>query len=123
MVKKETKEIVAGVVEGIQKLVEAEEAKEVERKPGAIIGGDKVPWVRKDVEAAFPAVTFQPEENIPITYNGVVYHLYADRTTTVPSIIQDIYNEHRRAVREVGRGVRLSSGEFAPVLGVGALEE
>ena len=104
---------------GIEKVLEEPV---IPRVPGAVIGATKVPYSRRDIERVYqPMVTFIPEENIPVTVQGVQYDLYADREITVPYIVKNIYEEHKKAERARGRGVTLSSGEYVPVTGVGGL--
>ena len=67
-------------------------------------------------------VTFTPEENCPVTWNGIKYDLFSDTPVTVPSVIRDIYDNYRKETRQAGKAVRLLSGEVMKPLGVGALE-
>jgi hypothetical protein len=116
--KEELKEAVSALV--LDATMEVVEEEDTERRPGKVIRGVKTPWTKKDVEAIFPPVTFIPDENIPVTYNGVRYQLFADIETTVPSIIKQIYDDYKAAKRRQGKGVMTSTG-FAPVLGQGGL--
>ena len=100
-----------------------------ERKPGQILDNGKstarkVPWQRSEVEKTYPKVTFTPEENIHVTVHGHIWYLHADETVTVPSIIKDIYDEHRRQNRKNSASYRITpAGDAVHVsLGAGALE-
>ena len=52
------------------------------------------------MERLYPMVELTPDENIPVTVNGVRYDLFADKPCKVPSIIRDTYIEHRRLNRQ-----------------------
>ena len=93
-----------------------------ERKPGMHARSGKVPYTRKYLEENFPKATFTPDENIPITWNGVRYDLFADREMTVPEPIKQVWDDYKKAKRRAGKGVMTSMG-FVPVIGQGGLEE
>ena len=113
------KEKVKGVLaEVIDEAVEEEVA---ERRPGMKIRGQKIPWSRRDVEEAFPPVTFIPDETIRVTWNGIVYQLIADQEVTVPSCIKTVYDDSKLRRRQSARGVRTDYG-YSPVIGVGPLD-
>lgn len=104
------REAVEAVSELLQVAVEQGQADSGERQPGMTIrraGGiaAKVPWTRADVEKRFPKVTFMPEETIPVTWNGVSYQLREGEEITVPSVIKTTYDNHRKRVRAIGRGL------------------
>lgn len=56
----------------------------------------KVHWTRPAVAAAYPAVTFTPNETMEILPHGVKYIVTADVEITVPSIVKDIYDVQRK---------------------------
>lgn len=117
------------VHEAMEEVVaEEEEALLADRKPGQILDrtkltARKVPWTRRDITGGYPAVTFTPEETIPITVHGQRWQLISDQVITVPSIIKEIYDEHRRAIRASPRVLVSPAGDTVHVLpGAGGLE-
>ena len=98
-------------------LVEAakKDAEPVLRVPGAVVNGQKISWTRRDMDNYFPKVTFTPEEDLSVTYNGVGFRLLVGRETTVPKPIKVIYDDWRKSQRDLGN-------ENSLRLGVGALE-
>ena len=107
MRRKKKEQIVKEVKAKIAELAEAV-AEEVvtERIPGQVVHGLKTPWTYGDVDRAFPPCTIMPEETIPVTYNGVRYQLLSGVEMTVPTIIRDIYFEHRRRTRDAGKSLK-----------------
>ena len=118
VIRTEAKEVVEELLDAVVK--EREEI-EGQRIPGRVIRGAKTPWTRRDVDNVFPPVTFIPEETIPVTYNGVRYQLFSDVEMTVPSIIRDIYVEHRRRARQSVTQSLASIG--VDILGQGGLTD
>lgn len=106
---KELKEEAKALLEAMRDLDEAEIG---ERRPGKIVKGRKIAHTRADIDNIYPKVTFIPEENIPVTIQGVTYWLFADQEVTVPSEVKNIYDRHRAAMRRYGRNS----------IGVGGLE-
>lgn len=105
---KRTADIEAAAKKIVSELVEATVAKEEEkgeRIPGKIVNGRKTIWTQKDIEARFPICEFTPDETIPVIYNGIRYQLIADVSMVAPTIIRDIYLEHRRKMRQIGKGL------------------
>lgn len=89
-----------------------------ERVPGLIKEGKKTPWTKRDVENAFPLVTFVPQENCPVCFNGVNFYLRAGVEVNVPRVFVDIYNQHLKALREqhkdlAGLGINVEAGAGA----------
>ena len=92
--------------------------------PGTILNRglpteSKVHWTRRAIEETYGKVTFTPNETIPVCVNGVTYQLSADREITVPSIVKDVYDQHRAATRQ---GEWNKHAYFGSV-GVGAVPE
>ena len=122
-VKKVAEEMDNKTQEAIQVIAEAikTEVEEVqERRPGLKIKGYKVPWTYGDVEKAFEKVTFIPDETIVITWNQLSWQLKDNEEITVPSIVKQEWDKHKREVRAAGRGALTSYG-WTPVIGVGPL--
>ena len=67
-----------------------------ERVPGATIHGMKVIWTYKDMVAKFPIVAFTPEENVPLTWNGVTVQAIVNQEMHVPKPFHDLYRKWRR---------------------------
>ena len=87
-------------------------------KPGTVVGNRKTPWTMQDI-AKLPKVTFTPDENVTVTFNGLAYYLVADKEVVVPENIKFIYDEYKRSSRRAGTpppGI-----EFHP--GVGGLPQ
>ena len=99
--KEKARELVQKLVDEVTDEVEAEG----ERVPGKIVRGAKTAWTDADLVKAHGLATFTPEETIPVTINGVRYQLLADWEMTVPKIVKQIYDEHRRKARQVGAGL------------------
>ena len=116
MPRKKKEQIRQEAQDAIAQLVdEAIEETTGERVPGKIVKGLKTPWTAKDIERVFPLCEFTPEETIPVTYQGVKYQLFSGVSMVTPTIIRDIYLEHRRKMRRVGselagRGVEIAAG-------------
>ena len=56
-------------------------------------------WTWGDV-TEMAKVKFTPNENIPITFNGLTLYLREDQEVEVPRPFYDIYREHRRALEQ-----------------------
>lgn len=88
-------------------------------KPGMIVrhgkGKRKIPYTMKDLRELFPMVTFIPEENVPVTYNGITVYLQADQEVTIPSCFKTVYDDHRRLDRLAARHpLRTGIGALEP---------
>ena len=55
---------------------------------------------KKGLLPLYPVVTFVPAETIPVIVHGVRFQLIADVPFTGPSIVQDIYMNHRADMRD-----------------------
>ncbi len=116
MPRKKKEQILEETREAVKQLVEdVVEETTSGRVPGKVVKGLKTPWMAKDIEKVFPLCEFTPEETIPVTYNGVKYQLFAGVSMATPTIIRDIYLEHRRKMRRigaelVGRGIEVAAG-------------
>lgn len=105
-----------------------EKAIGVEPRPGTVVDNGKptahkVPWKFSDMEKMYPSVTFTPEETIPITVHGLKYQLIADQPISVPSIVKDIYDDHRKAGRSSPKVFVSSAGDVVGITpGAGPLE-
>lgn len=99
------KELVRKAVEEVVEQVTREVEAEGERVPGKIVRGAKTAWTDADLVKAHGLTTFTPEETIPVTINGVGYQLIADYEITVPRIVKQIYDEHRKRARSIGAGL------------------
>jgi len=55
----------------------------------------KKPYTRRWVERHYPMVSLTPEENVPVTFNGVRWDLRASVEVRVPKIVYDIYHARR----------------------------
>lgn len=106
--RKSKKQVAEEAKEAVGKLVEeavktAEEGGD--RVPGKKVHGVKTPWMRSDVDKAFPLCSFTPGKTMPVTYNGVRYQLIEGVEMLVPTIVRDIYNESEKKMREAGRNL------------------
>jgi len=107
-------------------MAEEKKATEVKPLPGTVLDKNlpsarKVPWTYNDM-SIYPQVTFTPEETIKITVHGLMYQLISDHEVTVPSIIQEIYMEHRKALRKQPGVIYTDTGPVKVSAGAGALE-
>ena len=111
--------------DAIQVIAEAikTEVEEVqERRPGMKIKGYKVPFTYDWVNKTFAKVTFIPDETVVITWQGLSWQLRENEEVTVPSIVKQEFDKHKKAIRNASKGVSTSYG-YSPVIGVGALTE
>ena len=123
--KSKLRDAVREVIEEI--VVEEEEVAAEGLRPGMIVdrgkpSARKVPWTEKAMRETYLEVTFTPEETVPVTVNGVRFQLISDRPATVPSVVRDIYDEHRKARRSQSKVIMTSSGPVNVLPGAGALE-
>lgn len=109
----------------LEEQTEVAEGKVVEAKkkaPGQTVDGVKVSWTKKDIEERFPIVELNSEETIRINWNGVEYQLLQGATHYVPSVIRDVYLQHRKALRTGGKSLPEGGGFSHTIeLGAGAL--
>lgn len=94
--------------------------------PGTVVDSGKpsarkIPWTLKDMEK-YPKRVFTPEETVPVTVHGLKYQLIADQEITVPSIVYDIYMEHRKSMRDQRNIIYTPMGPVSKSPGAGALE-
>ena len=111
-VKKALKKIAPEDVKEILESVLEEEDKKVEivaKYPGMKVNGQKVAWTYDEMKKRFPSVKFMSEINERITWNGVVFQLYAGAEHTVP---EPIRNEYFRIRREAMKGGQLKSSDI-----------
>lgn len=123
--RKVSPEDVATILGKETKIAEVKAEVQAEKVPGQIMAdtGTKVSWTKSDLEARFPIVELFSEENVKITWNGVVYQLLSGATHYVPSVIKDAYLQHRREARMAGKSMPTDSGFTTTVeLGAGSLE-
>ncbi len=91
------------------------------RKPGVIVGGTKVGYTYPGLCEQFPIVTFTPEETIKLTFQGITVQAIAGMEMHVPQCFKELYDNHRKALRNVG-GALPNLGFYNLVeLGIGAL--
>ena len=90
--------------------------------PGQIQAGRKKIYTRKDLDRLYGICEFTPDETIPVTFQGVRYQLLAGVTMSAPTIIRDIYENHKRELRRVGMTKSETGYETIIAIGAGALE-
>ncbi len=100
-VKEKARELVQKLVDEVTDEVESEG----ERVPGKVVRGNKTSWTDADLVKVHGLATFTPEETIPVTINGVRYQLFDGYEMTVPKIVKQIYDEHRKRQRNIGAGL------------------
>ena len=81
------------------------------KNPGTLAQRERE-WSYKDLEDVkqFGKKTFTPNENLPVTWNGLTYYLQNDVEITVPEPIWNIYREHREAMKQAGINERYLMG-------------
>lgn len=90
--------------------------------PGITIGGTKVGYNYQDLCKMFPIVSFTPDETIPLNFQGVRVQAISGIEMHVPKCFKNIYDEHRRRLRETGAKLPENTGYFNLVeLGAGGL--
>jgi len=87
----------------------------------------KVPFTLKWFQEHHPMVEVIPEENVPITINGVRIDFRLDQKITVPAPFKAEYERYRSAIRRAGRsgfraGSTLPEGVVGVIPGAGGLQ-
>lgn len=84
----------------------------------------KVPWTRAVVEKQFPMVEIFPEDTLPLTWNGITYHIFEGHPIMVPQPHADIYRRYQRNKHAPKAGVVVVDGQAIVVRhGAGGLND
>ena len=92
------------------------------RKPGQIIQGRKTIYTRRDLDNIYGLCEFTPDETIKVTVQGVPFQLIVGVSMIAPTIVKDIYEQHKKELRNAGKGFSESGYESIVALGAGSLE-
>ena len=103
----DVKEVLEAAEQAVEERVEKEVV--VERRPGMIIDGEKIPYTYKWMCDNFEIVSFIPEETIPLCWNGVRVQALTNIEMHVPKPFKEIYDNSRR---ERGRAPAAIKKEF-----------
>ncbi len=114
----ETKVLLNEIIEEVEQKIEE---KPKGRVPGLTIGSSKTPYTYKDLDGMFPAVTFTPEETIPLTYQGVSVQALSGWEMCVPECFKRVYDNHRREKRQFSKTLKEANMEDLGVLPAGGI--
>lgn len=72
-------------------------------------------WSLRDLDQ-LEKVRFIPNENIPVTFNGITAYLQADVEVELPYPFYDIYRDHKKAMRQadIADAYRMGTGDQLP---------